>query len=98
MSSIVAQVGSMKRKEFAGLVAGVLLVVASAIGPARDVDQYITLGAKPGIGSGSNVIEFGSKPGIGSGSNVIQLGSKPGVGSGSNVVAVPVQAPEVRSV
>jgi hypothetical protein len=56
MSSIVTQVGSMKRKELAGLVAGVLLVVASAIGPTRDVDQYITLGAKPGIASGSNVV------------------------------------------
>ncbi len=81
------QVGSRKWRGLATLIAGGLLVVASAIGPASGMDDHTTLDAKPGIGSGSNVIELGSKPGIGSGSNVIRLGSKPGVGSGSNIVS-----------
>lgn len=44
------------KRALATLAAGVLLVVASAMGPAGDVDRPITLGSKPGVGSGSNVV------------------------------------------
>jgi hypothetical protein len=63
MSSIVMQVGWMKRG-LATLIAGVLLVVASFMGQAHEVDQHTPMGSKLGIGSGSNVVELGSKPGV----------------------------------
>jgi hypothetical protein len=61
----------MTRGGLVSLIAGVLLLTASAMGRASDMDDHITLGAKPGIASGSNVIAPGSKPGVASGSNIV---------------------------
>ena len=51
----------MTRGGLVSLIAGVLLLTASAMGRASDMDDHITLGAKPGIASGSNFIALGSK-------------------------------------
>jgi hypothetical protein len=64
---------SMTRRGLVGLIAGVLLLTASAMGRVSDMNGPSRLGAKPGIGSGSNVITLGSKPGVGSGSNIVTL-------------------------
>jgi hypothetical protein len=63
---------SMRRRGLVGLIAGVLLLTASAMGRVSDMNGPSRLGAKPGIGSGSNVITLGSKPGVG-GSNMVTL-------------------------
>jgi hypothetical protein len=62
----------MTRRGLVGLIAGVLLLTASAMGRVSDMNGPSRLGAKPGIGSGSNVITLGSKPGVG-GSNIVTL-------------------------
>jgi hypothetical protein len=54
-----------------GLIAGVLLLTASATGRVSDVNDHSRLGSKLGIGSGSNVVTLGAKPGIGS--NIVTL-------------------------
>jgi hypothetical protein len=63
----------MTRRGLVDLIAGVLLLTASAMGRVSDMNGHSRLGSKPGIGSGSNVITLGSKPGVGSGSNMVTL-------------------------
>jgi hypothetical protein len=71
MSGTATQEVSMTNRRLAILIASVFLFVASASGGDGGLGDHITLGSKPGIASGSNVIEMGAKPGIASGSNIV---------------------------
>ena len=46
----------MPRRRLAMLIASALLLVAGTIGDVSGLDDHITLGAKPGIASGSNIV------------------------------------------
>jgi hypothetical protein len=46
----------MPRRRLVMLIASALLLVAGTIGDVSGLGDHITLGAKPGIASGSNIV------------------------------------------